>query len=284
METHAQPPPGIIIRDLTTYDEFLQLRTIQQVCWQLAPGEGLYPPLLSTASRSGGTVLGAFDGERMVAFLFGFLGLHEGRRLKLCSQTMGVLPAYRKRGVAAALKWAQRGRMLALGIDLITWTYDPLEAASARLNLHTLGAGVRTYQRNLYGEGLGVLNQGLPSDRLIAEWWIERPHVHELAAGRAVAAGQLVGPVLNVCQGAGSQRRIASLHLADLAPVVHAEIPADFQAMKRADLSLATDWRAQMRQLFESCFARGYQAVDVLRITQDNEARVFYTLHAADTA
>ncbi|QLQ05779.1 MAG: hypothetical protein HZY76_06675 [Anaerolineae bacterium] len=209
----------------------------------------------------------------MVAFLFGFLGLHEGRRLKLCSQTMGVLPAYRKRGVAAALKWAQRGRMLALGIDLITWTYDPWKRP-ARLNLHTLGAGAHLPAQPVR-RGSGVLNQGLPSDRLIAEWWIERPHVHELAAGRAVAAGRLVGPVLNVCQGAGSQRRIASLHLADLAPVVHAEIPADFQAMKRGPESgdrLARPNAPTVRVLFRA----GYQAVDVLRITQDNEARVLH--------
>ncbi len=280
----VQPPAGITIRDLTTYDEFLQARAIQQACWQFASGEGLYPPVLSTAARSGGTVLGAFDGDQMIAFLFGFLGLHAGQRLKLCSQTMGVLPAYRNRGVAAALKWAQRARMLALGIDLITWTYDPLEAANARLNLHTLGAMVRTYQRNLYGENLGVLNQGLPSDRFLVEWWIREPHVADRAAGRPPPADQVQGPVLNLCQGVGSQRRIISLHLEEAASLVHAEIPGDFQAIKRRDMSLAADWRMQMRQLFETCFARGYRAVDVLKITHDSQLRVFYTLRVPSPA
>lgn len=284
MEPHGAPPAGITIRDLTTHDEFLQARAIQQACWQLAPGEGLYPPLMSTASRSGGTVLGAFDGEQMIAFLFGFLGLHAGQRLKLCSQTMGVLPAYRNRGVAAALKWAQRARMLALGIDLITWTYDPLEAANARLNLHTLGAMARTYQRNLYGEGPGVLNQGLPSDRFLVEWWLREPAVVARAAANAVPAGALVGPLLNLCQGEGSQRRITALHLEETAPVVHAEIPTDFQDLKRADMVLAAAWRTQMRQVFETCFARGYQAVDVLKITQAGRPRVFYTLRTTSPA
>lgn len=284
MRANVEPPAGITVRDLTTYEACLQARAIQQACWQFAPGEGLHPPMLVIAARSGGTVLGAFDGERMIGFLFGFLGLHEGGQLKLCSQTMAVLPDYRNRGVAAALKWTQRDRMLALGIDLITWTYDPLEAANARLNLHTLGATARTYYRNLYGESLGVLNQGLPSDRFLVEWWIREPHVVERAAGGPVPAEGLEGPVLNPCQGEGSQRRISALHLETTAPVVHAEIPSSFQAMKRADLGLAADWRAQIRQLFETCFARGYQAVDVLKITQDGQARVFYTLRTTSPA
>lgn len=282
MGTHVQQPSGITIRDLTTYDEFLAARAIQQTCWQLAPGEGLYPPTLATAARSGGTVLGAFDGDRMVGFLFGFLGLHEGRHLKLCSQTMGVLPDYRNRGVAAALKWAQRARMLALGIDLITWTYDPLEAANAWLNLHTLGAVVRTYHRNLYGESLGVLNRGLPSDRFLVEWWIRAPHVVARAEGAAVPTEALRGPVLNPCTGEGSQRRITALHLDQTAPVLHAEIPSDFQALKRADMALAAAWRADMRQLFETCFGRGYQAVDVSKLTQGDQVLVYYALRAAN--
>ena len=91
----------IIIRDLTTYEEFVQVQKVQQACWSFSGGEGLYPPVLLTASQNGGTVLGAFDGDKMVGYLFGFLGLHENRGpLKLCSQTMGVLAEYRGRGIA----------------------------------------------------------------------------------------------------------------------------------------------------------------------------------------
>ena len=180
----------IAIRDLTTFDEFQQVRQIQQRCWGFTHGEGLYAPLLISAARSGGMVLGAFDGAQMIGFLFGFLGVNPNRRLKLCSQTMGVLPDYRNRGVAAQLKWAQRVRMLAVGIDLITWTFDPLEAPNARLNLHTLGATVSTYDRNLFGEDFGELGRGLPSDRFQASWWISSPRVNRLAAGEAMPFAQ----------------------------------------------------------------------------------------------
>src|SRR3972149_322185 len=112
----------IDIRDLTKYEEFLQIRDVQQQIWSFAQGEGLYPPALNTAVENGGTVIGAFDGSKMIGFVFGFIGLHTDRRIKLCSQTMGVLPEYRNKGVAAKLKWAQRQRVLENDLDLITWT------------------------------------------------------------------------------------------------------------------------------------------------------------------
>ena len=166
------------IRDLVRYEEFLQVRDVQQQIWGFAPGEGLYPPILKTASENGGVVIGAFDGPVMIGFLFGFLGLHTDRRIKLCSQTMGILPEYRNKGVASTLKWAQRERVLANEINLITWTYDPLEAPNARLNLRALGGIVQVYQRNVYGENFGALGQGLPSDRFLVEWQIASERVH----------------------------------------------------------------------------------------------------------
>ena len=268
----------ITVRDLKTFEEFIQAREIQRQCWGFAPGEGLYPPVLNTAAQNGGTVLGAFDAGRMVGFLFGFLGLHEGHRLKLCSQTMGVLPEYRNRGVAAALKWAQRERMLALGIDLITWTYDPLEAPNARLNLHTLGAIARTYKRNVYGENFGALGRGLPSDRFLVEWRVTSERVERCAAGEAPEAFLPDAPIVNVCSGAGVGRRIDSLSLKLDAPRLRVEIPVDIQAMKAANMPLAQEWRIETRQIFEAYLARGYHAVDALRVDEEGSRRNFYVL------
>lgn len=269
---------NITIRDLTTYDEFVQVRLIQQRCWGFTQGEGLYAPLLNTAARNGGTVLGAFDGAQMIGFLFGFLGMNADRHLKLCSQTLGVLPDYRSQGVAAQLKWAQRVRMLAVGIDLITWTFDPLEAPNARLNLHTLGATVSTYDRNLFGENFGELGRGLPSDRFQATWWIEGAGVSRLAAGGAPSPDQLHGPQVNRCAGDGLARRIVELDLELESTVVHVEIPADTQALKQADLALALDWRLQTRLVFETYLARGYVVTDLLRIAMTDGWRPLYSL------
>jgi predicted GNAT superfamily acetyltransferase len=269
---------SIAIRDLTTLDEFQQVRQIQQRCWGFAHGEGLYAPLLIAAARNGGMVLGAFDSEQMIGFLFGFLGMNPDRRLKLCSQTMGVLPDYRNRGVAARLKWAQRERMLAVGIDLITWTFDPLEAPNARLNLHTLGAAVSSYDRNLFGEDFGELGRGLPSDRFQASWWISSPRVNSLAAGETVQPEQLAGPQANRCDGDGLRRRIVHTDLTLASPVVHVEIPVDIQTVKRADLALALDWRVQTRLVFEAYLARGYVATDLLRLAAPGGWQAIYRL------
>jgi predicted GNAT superfamily acetyltransferase len=118
-------------------------------------------------------VLGAFEGECLVAFIFGFLGTDEaapGRpalaRLKHCSHQLGVLPDYQNQGIGYRLKLAQRDFVLKQGVRLVTWTYDPLESRNARLNIAKFGAVRRTCLREPYGVMTGALNAGVPADRL----------------------------------------------------------------------------------------------------------------------
>jgi predicted GNAT superfamily acetyltransferase len=253
------------VRDLTQYDEFLQVREVQQQIWGFTQGEGLYPPMLKTAAENGGTIIGAFDGPKLIGFLFGFLGLHADRRIKLCSQTMGILPEYRNKGVAATLKWAQRERVLANDIDLITWTYDPLEAPNARLNLRTLGGVARVYRQNIYGENFGALSTGLPTDRFLVEWWLKSDRVQQRHDRTAVEPIGIDSPIANACAGVTGNRRITALDLNLDAPIVRVEIPNDLQAIKKTNMALAQDWRLKTRDLFEAYFARGYEAIDFVR-------------------
>ena len=263
----------VTIRDLTTYDEFVQVREVQQACWGFSGGEGLYPPVLLTASQNGGTVLGAFDSDKLVAYLFGFLGLHENRGpLKLCSQTMGVLPEYRGRGIAESLKWAQRDRALTLGLELITWTYDPLEGPNAYLNLHKLNGIVRIYKRNVYGEHFGALNEGLPTDRFLVEWWINQ--VSSLKSQVSNLKSEWVTRV----EGSGAEQRLVEYDLRSEAEAVRVETPLNIQAMRQENLPLARDWRFKTREIFETHFARGYVAVDFTREERDGAQHNLYTL------
>lgn len=255
----------IAVRDLTKYDEFLQVRDVQQAIWGFTQGEGLYPPALNTAAENGGTVIGAFDGAKMIGFIYGFPGLQADRRIKLCSQTMGVLPEYRNKGVAAKLKWAQRQRVLENDIDLITWTYDPLEAPNARLNMHTLGGIARTYKRNIYGENFGALSKGLPSDRFIVEWWIKTDRVEQRSTGMKPEPIGVGSPIANRCAGTSGDRHIEAIDLSLDAPIIRVEIPNDLQAIKKANMALAMDWRMKTRELFEAYFVRGYETIDFVR-------------------
>jgi predicted GNAT superfamily acetyltransferase len=255
----------IAVRDLTKYDEFLQVRDVQQAIWGFTQGEGLYPPALNTAAENGGTVIGAFDGAKMIGFIYGFPGLQADRRIKLCSQTMGVLPEYRNKGVAAKLKWAQRQRMIENGIDLITWTYDPLEAPNARLNMHTLGGIARTYKRNIYGENFSALSKGLPSDRFLVEWWITRESVEQRSKGIKPEPIGVGSPIANRCTGTSGDRHIEAIDLSLEAPIIRVEVPNDLQAIKKTNMALAMDWRMKTRELFEAYFVRGYEAIDFVR-------------------
>lgn len=255
----------LAVRDLTKYEEFLQVREVQQQVWGFTGGEGLYPPVLNTAAENGGTVIGAFDGGKMIGFIYGFVGIHYDRRLKLCSQTMGILSEYRNKGIAAMLKWAQRQRVLENGIDLITWTYDPLEAPNARLNLHTLGGVAHIYKCNIYGENFGALGKGLPSDRFLVEWWLNHADVQQRATGLKPEPIGVGSPIANRCTGNSGDRKIEALDLELKDPIVRVEIPNDLQAIKKANMALALDWRLKTRELFEAYFARGYEAIDFVR-------------------
>jgi predicted GNAT superfamily acetyltransferase len=270
----------IAIRDLTTYDECVQVREVQQACWGFSGGEGLYPPVLLTASQNGGTVLGAFDpqaapgsGDKLVGYLFGFLGLHENRGpLKLCSQTMGVLPEYRGRGIAEQLKWAQRDRALKLGLKLVTWTYDPLEGPNAYLNLHKLNGIVRIYKRNVYGEHFGALNEGLPTDRFLVEWWIEK--IQNLKS----QISNLTAVEITRAEGSGAGQQLVEVDLRSGDEAVCVETPLDIQTMRKENLALAREWRFKTREIFETYFRRGYVAVDFAREGHGNAQHNLYTL------
>lgn len=263
------------IRALTTYAEMLAVHRIQQEVWGLDdPAMGLYPPLLLSASKNGGSVLGAFDAAtgEMVGFLFGYLGRNADGLLKLCSQTMGIKQAWRDKGLGEALKRAQFDFARAAGLPLIIWTYDPLEGRNAYLNLGKLRATSRTYWRSLYGEDLGALNRGLPTDRLLVEWWTEREPVVAFTGDIQTL------PAILVTQGNGLQRHVATLELALVAPQVTLEIPASLQALKTADAVLALDWRLKTRAAFEAYFEAGYSATHFVTRVAGDQRRNFYVL------
>ncbi|MDX1524129.1 MAG: hypothetical protein R3264_21040 [Anaerolineae bacterium] len=251
------------IRDLQSYDEMVALRRLQQQIWGLDdPNIGLYPPMLTSAAKNGGVVLGAFDDEtdEMVGFLFSFLGREPGGPFKLCSQTMGVRQDWRGQGIAERLKQTQRERTIAQDLPLITWTYDPLEAPNAHLNLHKLRAISRTYWRDIYGSNFGALNEGLPTDRLVVEWWV--------SGERADKESDFDWDVIDEAQpifetsGSAATLQVVRANLALKADALLLEIPADIHPIKAANRDLAYDWRMKVRRAFEVYFAKDYVVTD----------------------
>ena len=286
--------PLITVRPLTTIEEFHMAEQIQRQVWPGSELEVVPLHLLSTVAHNGGLVLGAFHAERMVGFLFGFLGTDEGQltrpaltRLKHCSHQLGVLPEYRNQQVGYQLKLAQRDFVSMQGVRLVTWTYDPLESRNARLNIAKLGAVCQTYKREFYGDMEDGLNAGLPSDRFQVDWWVTSPRVKERMFGQraplVLASFTSAGAsVLNpTSAGPAGLPLPASLIQAEAGNVALIEIPADIQAIKAADIGLARAWRLHSRELFEGAFASGYWVTDFFYEPVEGRLRSFYALSRA---
>ena len=275
------------IRPVETIAEYRACEEIQRRAWQMPDDLEVVPTHhLIAVAKTGGLLLGAFDGERLVGFVYGFPGLTGQGKLKHYSHMMGVLPQYRRRGIGQQLKAAQRQAVLAQGIDLVTWTYDPLQSRNAHLNVARLGAVCRTYYRDLYGPLTDDLNDGLPTDRFEVEWWIASERVARRLAGEPQPAKPepMVRANLTERTAAGWRAPGELTQEAGGGGTVQVEVPVDYQAIKTADPALAMAWRLASRQIFETYFARGYAAVAFYTWQAGDERRCAYVLAPAFAA
>ena len=177
--TKAAKTSPISIRSCHGIDEFHACVYLQKEVWNFVDVELVPLRMFVVADKIGGQVLGAFDGDELIAFAMSIPGLRNGHAY-LHSHMLAVRASYRNRGLGRQLKIFQREDALARGIDLIEWTFDPLEIKNAYLNLERLGAIVRRYSVNQYGLTSSPLQGGLPSDRLYAEWWLRSRRVETL--------------------------------------------------------------------------------------------------------
>ena len=255
------------IRPITTLEECRQVVTLEKDVWGYTDAEDVVPsPVLIVGVKRGAILLGAFDDRGgMRGFVYSIPAIKDGR-LTQWSHMLGVARDARESGLGRRLKLAQRERALEMGIDLIEWTFDPMQALNAHLNFARLGVVAEDYEENIYGESSSPLHRGSPTDRLVAEWNLTAPHVERrIAAGGAplvrdasIGAAPLVNP---------SRRTAAGLipGAADLrldARRVLVEIPTGFSELQIAQGALALEWRLAVRTIFRTYFARGYRAVD----------------------
>jgi predicted GNAT superfamily acetyltransferase len=149
---------------------------LQKEVWGFSDVELVPLRLFVVAEKIGGQVIGCFDGSDMVGFAMSIPGIRRGRPY-LHSHMLAVREGFRDKGLGRAIKLFQRDDALSHGIDLIEWTFDPLEIKNAYLNLEKLGAIARRYNVNQYGITTSPLQGGLPTDRLVAEWWLNSDRV-----------------------------------------------------------------------------------------------------------
>jgi chorismate synthase len=238
---------------------------IQDEVWS---GDVAVPPqlLLATTHNGGFVALGYVEGDAEPAgFVFGFLGIYD-YHFRHHSHMLAVRERHRGSGLAVALKEAQRDHCLDQGIEIMAWTADPLEALNARFNFGKLGAYAREYHRDFYGPMPDKLNAGLPSDRLYVEWPIGNDRTYKRLRGEDAppALADAEGEDIRYVLRADGDRPVIAEPPAGESHLL-LEIPASFQSIKRADPSLALEWRIAARGAFEGAFAHGYAAVEFLR-------------------
>jgi len=163
------------VRPLSKHSEYFDAVHLQRLIWHWQDLDLIPVRFFVVAREIGGQVLGAFDGDSMAGFLLAVPGVNPRARIFLHSHMLGVLPEYRNTGAGTMLKMAQKDDALARGIDLVEWTFDPLELKNAYFNIEKLGAVVRAYLPNHYGITTSALQAGLPTDRCVAEWHLREP-------------------------------------------------------------------------------------------------------------
>jgi predicted GNAT superfamily acetyltransferase len=255
------------IRPLTSLDDCRRVAALEREVWGYSDAEDVVPPpVLSVSVKRGGILIGAFDPDNvMKGFVYSMPAIKDGRPTQW-SHMLGVTADVRSTGLGARLKLAQRTAALQMGIDLIEWTFDPMQALNAHFNFAKLGVVASEYEENVYGESSSPLHRGTPTDRLIAEWRIREPHVERRltqASQPAVRDASIAAaPVVNPSQTGVVWIRPGRAELTADAKRILVEIPAGFSEMQFGDPELALAWRMQTRDVFRNYFRRGYRAVD----------------------
>ena len=236
--------PTLVLRNCTALEEFRACVALQQEVWGFSDAELVPLRIFSLAPKIGGQVVGAWDGETLVGYAFAIPGSRSGH-LYLHSHMVAVKEGHRNTGLGRKIKLFQREDAVARGYELMEWTFDPLEIKNAYFNLERLGAIARRYNVNQYGITNSPLQGFLPTDRLVAEWWMTSRRVETVLAN-----GQ--NPPMDV------EARV--------------EVPSDIYAWKAdpAMRSKAAQTQDRNRALLQSAFARGLACLGYERDSDGN--------------
>jgi len=258
---------GVQLIDMRSLEECQGLVRLQTEIWG-QDGETVPATTLMVSAKRGGILIGAQIGNRTVGLVWSLPGLRHGIRTHW-SHLLGVLPEFRGQGIAERLKAAQRNRAMAQDVDLVEWTFDPLVAPAAHLNLHVLGGVGANYGPNMYGELPGELYGGTPTDRLLVEWQLRAAHVKRRLALRdskepVVARSNeiLSAPVLIQTKTDGDWVRFAGSSPMPEQRRVIVPIPPHFPEMQQLATELALEWRLGLREVMTTAFTHDFRVVD----------------------
>ncbi len=261
------------LRSLSTAEEYEACVRLQRATWGPIYTDVVPASLLKVSHAVGGIVAGAFFENQLLGFVYGLAGVRHGRPIHW-SHMLAVDPQYRNLGVGRRLKQYQRSLLYQAGAEIAYWTFDPLQARNAHLNLNRLRAKPREYVINMYAETGSDLH-AFGTDRFVVSWPVVAPDAVPSDEIIEHPSEWLAAPVLNV--SLDSERNGAEPMAAILcaSSTVRVEIPADIDSIAAERLQVARSWRASTRQAFLACTEHGFEVAGFLR---DGGTRCYYVL------
>jgi predicted GNAT superfamily acetyltransferase len=274
--TEDDDGPEATIRPIEGTPEYKLCEELQKEVWSYTDREVVPKNELLAAVRSGGSLLGAWQGDQLIAFSYGMAGF-DGKTPYLSSRLVAVKNGIRSKGLGERMKRAQRKHALELGYERIEWTQDPLQAANARLNFRKLGAVARSYVLDYYGATTSPLHGSLPTDRLEVEWEIASPRVaRRLGEQAGIDPSQVPadpGPPFTMLDAIRDSSGVARPGRFDPAPPharsVRIAVPSNVNEILAKDPGLALAWRMATREAFVAAFERGFVLTDFVSTRPD---------------
>jgi len=270
--------PAITIRAIERIEELRDVELLQKDAWGCADLDVVPLTMLVASREVGGVLIGAYDGSKLVGFVYGFPG-HEHGRVTHHSHMLAVNAAYRNHNLGYKLKLAQREAVLAQGLKSITWTFDPLQSLNAHFNFAKLGVIADTYKINFYGEATSSFLHQLGTDRLWVTWVLDSERVRKRLQAkekRTSFAPAMIPSLVEVDPDNSPKRHDSSTVRAH--QYCSIEIPSDINALQREVPDLASAWREATRWAFTETMARGYIVEEFYRITRKDQLIGTYLL------
>lgn len=265
ISTHAAT-----FRSLSTREECAAVIALEREIWGPDYDEAVPFALLLVTIAHGSILIGAFDDrDQMIGFVYSLQGVKNGIPIQW-SYKLGVAQEHRNEGLGRQLKLLQRERALELGIEFIEWTFDPMLAPNAYLNLSKLGAVAYAYAEDLYGQTLApVPHRNIPTDRLIVSWQLQTRKVENRRSPLAMPGESRLtrtalekGVPVNRAEKHGEWLECSKIALDIDAPLLMVEIPLDYSKIVACAPEAAMEWRLSVRQILKTYLGRGYGAVE----------------------
>ncbi|MDQ3665454.1 MAG: GNAT family N-acetyltransferase [Acidobacteriota bacterium] len=271
----ATETSNIAIRDIDGSREMRAVEELQKEVWGLPDLDVVPLSHLLAAKAAGGILLGAFDRENLIGFAYGFVSYEQGT-VAHHSHMLAVKPAYRNFNLGYKLKLAQRERVLAQGITMMTWTFDPLQSLNAYFNFNKLGVVSDRYFINFYGEDAASFLHRNGTDRLWVTWLLTSRRVSGRLEGSVPALELEMIPLVQLEIDGFPRRNDLTGGLSHEQGVI--EIPADINSLERRSGELAFVWREATRWAFTEAMAEGYLVVDFFRQSRGDQRLGIYLL------